>query len=281
MFQVNQMRATDFSFATRLANTMNWNMAKEDFKFMSSLEPEGCFVAFDGSKRSGIATCISYGEVGWFGNLIVKETHREKGVGSLLVDNAVKYLQGIGVKTIGLYAYPNLVGFYAKFGFKYAGGFSVLHADSFGSVTAQSFPKVSAGQFQEIVEFDRCCFGGDRRRLLASIIKEEGNLSYFAVDGKQIVGYAAATVYKKLKIAWVGPSICESTHADFAVSLIEAILEKLSGFSVYTVLPKKETSLMNTLLGLGFKEEFAVSRMFLGPEVAKNYVYVAESLERG
>jgi len=248
---------------------------------MTSLEPEGCFVALDGSERLGIATCISYGKVGWFGNLIVKQAHRQKGVGNLLAEHAVKYLWAKGVKTIGLYAYPNLGDFYGKFGFKFAGDFSVLHAETFVSLTAQTFPEVSAERFQKIAEFDRSCFGGDRRKVLASIIQEEGNLSYFAVDGKQIVGYAAATVYKKLKMAWVGPSICESSHADIAVSLLEAILEKLNGFSIYTVLPKKETLLMNTILGLGFKEEFAVSRMFLGPEVAKNYVYVAESLERG
>ena len=46
MFQVKQMRPSDFQFATKLANTMNWNMAPEDFEFNSSLEPEGCFVAF-------------------------------------------------------------------------------------------------------------------------------------------------------------------------------------------------------------------------------------------
>ena len=33
------MRADDFMFATNLANTMDWNMATEDFEFMASLEP--------------------------------------------------------------------------------------------------------------------------------------------------------------------------------------------------------------------------------------------------
>ena len=108
MFHVKPMRIEDFQFATDLANTMDWNMATSDFEFMSSLEPEGCFVVFQGSERVGIATSISFGEVGWFGNLIVKQETRSRGVGGLVVKHAVNYLKSKGVKTIGLYAYPQL-----------------------------------------------------------------------------------------------------------------------------------------------------------------------------
>ena len=67
MFHVEKMTPKDYMFAVELANTMNWNMTVEDFKFNSRLEPNGCFVLFDDSKRVGVATCISYGSVGWFG----------------------------------------------------------------------------------------------------------------------------------------------------------------------------------------------------------------------
>ncbi len=88
MFQVKPMSFDDFPFATILANTMNWNMATEDFEFLASLEPEGCFVVFQGSERLGIATSISYGKVGWFGNLIVKEKYRNTAHRFLIVHSA-------------------------------------------------------------------------------------------------------------------------------------------------------------------------------------------------
>ena len=138
MFNVKQMGSADFQFATELANTMNWNMAPEDFEFMTSLEPEGCFVALDGSKKIGIATCISFGNTGWFGNLIVDEKYRTKGAGSLLVKHAVTYLQNKGAKTIGLYAYPNLLNFYGNLGFKKDMDFSLLHVESLESVPAET-----------------------------------------------------------------------------------------------------------------------------------------------
>ena len=82
MFHAEKMRPEDFPFAVQLANTIDWNMAEEDFEFMLKLEPHGCFVLFDAEEPVGIATCISYGKTGWFGNLALKEEHRRKGAGT-------------------------------------------------------------------------------------------------------------------------------------------------------------------------------------------------------
>jgi GNAT superfamily N-acetyltransferase len=89
MVQIRKMRQDDFEFAATLANTADWNMNNEDFQFEVALEPDGCLVATQGAERVGIATCISYGKLGWFGNLIVDQRHRSKGVGALLLNNAL------------------------------------------------------------------------------------------------------------------------------------------------------------------------------------------------
>jgi GNAT superfamily N-acetyltransferase len=177
MFEVKLMHPKDFSFATELANTMNWNMAPEDFKFMSLLEPEGCFVLYDDLKQVGISTCSSFGKVGWFGNLIVKEENRKKGAGSLLVRHAIEYLHDKGVETVGLYAYPSLEKFYGNLGFLYDMDFSVMRTNKLGEVSAEALLSVGTKNIQKIEKFDRGCFGGDRRKLLESIILQEGNLS--------------------------------------------------------------------------------------------------------
>jgi predicted N-acetyltransferase YhbS len=258
---------------------MDWNMAAEDFQFITNLEPEGCLVAFHGRERVGVSTSISFGKVGWFGNLIVKEKYRNLGVGSLLVNHAVNYLKSRGVRTIGLYAYPQLTRFYRNLGFRLDEDFSVLYAETLGSLTPEALPSVRKQQIKAIDEFDSRCFGGERKKLLESIILEEGNLSYFKPEGNEVVGYVAATVYEKM--AWVGPLICRESKVDVAVMLLKAVLANLAGKSVYTVLPKKETALADMLFTAGFKKDFSVSRMFLGQAVAKNCIYMAESLERG
>ena len=279
MFQVKPMTADDFQFATALANTMDWNMATEDFQFMKSLEPEGCLVALQDSERLGIATSISFSNVGWFGNLIVEQKYRNKGIGRLLVKHAVNYLLSKGVKTVGLYAYPHLTGFYGSLGFKFDEDFVVLKTEALSDLVAETRFEEGSKEIQAIEKLDSQCFGGERKKLLESIILQKSNLSYCKKENGALVGFVAATVYEKM--AWVGPLLCKSGRADIAVSLVKAVLNKLTGLSVYAVLPKKENFLIELFSGVGFKEDFFVSRMFLGRAIAKNCIYMAESLERG
>ena len=130
MFHVEKMEVDDFPFAVQLATTMNWNMTIEDFAFMVKLEPLGCHVQFHGQERVGIATSVSFGKVGWFGNFVVKENFRGEGAGSILMKHAIDYLKSKGVETIGLYAYPHLIEFYESFGFEPDEDFLVLHGAS-------------------------------------------------------------------------------------------------------------------------------------------------------
>jgi len=108
--------------------------------------------------------------------------------------HSINYLQNKDVKTIGLYAYPNLVGFYGSLGFKSDEDFILLHAKALDAMSAQNLPKVGRQQIKSIEKFDNKWFGGDRRKLLESIILEDGNLSYYVSEGNQVVGYVAATV---------------------------------------------------------------------------------------
>jgi GNAT superfamily N-acetyltransferase len=279
MFKVKTMQPEDFSFATDLANTMDWNMAPEDFQYSSQLEPEGCLVLFEDSKPVGIATCISYGKVGWFGNLIVKKEIRDRGAGSLLVKHAINYLQSKGVETIGLYAYPNLLNFYGNLGFKADESFVVLQAQTINSSSMEPMPEIGKLHFQDITKFDKVCFGGDRTKLLESIILEQGNLGYYLSNRTGVVGYIAATVYEAM--AWVGPLMCQEGNVEDASKLLKGVLGKLSGKIVFAAIPRKETVLTETLSENGFKEVFSVVRMYLGPNAARNCIYLTESLERG
>jgi ribosomal protein S18 acetylase RimI-like enzyme len=279
VFHVEKMKTDDFPFAVQLANTMNWNMTLEDFEFVMKLEPQGSLVLFHGSERLGICTSVSFGRVGWLGNLVVKGGYRREGAGSLLVRNAVDYLKNTGVETIGLYAYPHLIRFYESFGFEPDIDFPVLQGKAGLLPTEGIARKAKKQDVPEVVDFDSQCFGADRKKLLEPILRNKGNLCYVLTENSEITGYVAAKVYGTM--AEVGPLVCQANHGEAAVVLLKTILSRLNGLAVSMCIPKKETALLNILLKAGFREDFRVVRMFLGPAVAKNCIYIAESLERG
>ncbi len=279
MFHVEKMQAADFPFAVELANTMNWSMTTEDFVFNVKLEPAGCFVLFDDHERVGIATSISYGRVGWFGNLVVAEAYREKGAGTLLVEHAVNYLKSVGVEAIGLYAYPHLLGFYGKFGFKLDVDFLVLKAEKVSSVDEGKLEKVEKQNLPALSNFDGRCFGASRKKLLEQILLGKGNLCYVSMEESEVVGYVAAKVSGGL--AEVGPLVCRGSRRETATDLLKAVLAKLNGTEAFMYLPASEKNLVETAVNTGFQEQFRLVRMFLGSHAAEECVYIAESLERG
>jgi GNAT superfamily N-acetyltransferase len=279
MFHVEKMEVNDFPFAVQLANTMNWNMTAEDFEFMVKLEPQGCFVQFHGKERVGIATSVGFGKVGWFGNFIVKEDVRGEGAGSLLIENAIDYLKNKGVETIGLYAYPHLVKFYESFGFEPDIDFLVLKGKAAFPATQGMLRAAKKREVPELIDLDCKCFGANRKKLLEPILLNKGNLCYISTENSDVTGYVAAKVYGKM--AEVGSLIYHGNRVDEAVLLLKTILSRLNGIEVFTYIPKKETELLNMLYQAGLKEDFRVVRMFLGPAIAKNCIYTAESLERG
>jgi GNAT superfamily N-acetyltransferase len=279
MFRVEQMKPEDFLFAVELSNTMNWNMTVEDFELASKLEPEGCFILQEGSERLGIATTVSFGKVGWFGNLIVKEEVRRKGAGSFMLEHALDYLKGRGVETVGLYAYEHLVEFYKRFGFKVEEEFLVLQGEPASLVTAEILEKTQERDVQAIIEFDGKCFGACRTKLLEHILLDKSNRCYVSADGDNIAGYGAAKIFGNM--AEVGPLVCRKGHVDDALIILESVLSQLKGVNVFMCVPSKEKLLLDWLSEAGLRRDFQVARMFLGPAVAANCLYVAESLERG
>lgn len=279
MFQIRTLLPIDYEFAVELANTMDWNMTVEDFQFIECLEQGGSFVLVEGLKRVGIATCISYGKIGWFGNLIVDKTYRKKGSGTMLVRHSLDYLHSRGVETIGLYAYPYLKEFYSRFGFISDIDFTLLHHEKLDLMETAGAHRINESNFLRIIDFDKQWFGGDRRKLLEPIVFEDTNVGYYLSERGHIVGYIAATIYESA--AWIGPMICQPSRYDVAGKLISAVLAKSINKKVYVVASKMDTALYDMFLTLGFREGFYVSRMFRGKFAAPNCIYLAESLERG
>lgn len=279
MFSVKNMSTNDVAFAVSLTDTMSWNLTAEDFEFMMELEPKGCFILLYNSERIGVVTTISFGKIGWLGNLIVSEHHRKKGAGSLLASHAINYLKNNNVETVGLYAYSERVPFYERLGFTYDSNFIVMRGKGFCSSSNLHIREGQKADVQKIIEYDCSRLGFSREKLLKPILLYPGNLCYLYVENGEIMGYAIAKVY--LGTAEIGPLMCNPRSSEIAVNLLKATLNRLDGFEVSMCIHEKQTALFKFLKQHGFSENFHVARMFHGPPLENEYICMAESLERG
>lgn len=278
MFSVKNMSKDDITFAVRLTDTMDWNLAEGDFDFMMELEPKGCFVLLYNSERVGIVTTISFGNIGWLGNLIVSEQHRKKGAGSSLASHAVKYLKNNNVETVGLYAYTEKVPFYERLGFTYDSYFIVLSGNGFSSPTDSHIRKGGKADIQKIIDYDCSSLGFSRRKLLEPILLNSDNRCYI-YENREMAGYAIAKVYHGM--AEAGPMVCHQGCNEIAINLLKAVLNSLDGLEVSMCIPEKQMALLGILKRHGFSEKFRVARMFHGPPFNDKCICMAESLERG
>ena len=279
MFHVKTMSSEDFEFAVQTTDQMNWNLTASDFEFMIELEPNGCFVLLEDSERIGLATTVNFGRVAWFGNLIVNKSYRKRGAGSQLVEYSIGYLTSNHVKTIGLYAYMDRIPFYKRLGFEYDSEFTVLKGKGSCLPVKSTVRKAKEEDIQEIIKFDRSCFGASRRKLLEPIILDPGNLCHISAERERVVGYVVAKVYRHM--GEIGPLVCQKGREDVAINLLKAVLSGLEGYEVSMYILNKESAILNSLRMLGFAESFRVARMFFGSPIPKDCICTAESLERG
>lgn len=279
MFHVEKMTRQDFEFAVHLTDTMKWNLVEEDFEFAMRLEPDGCFVLFYDSERIGIATTVSFGRVGWLGNVIVSESDRGRGGGSMLVNNTIRYLKSKDVASIGLYGYLERIPFYTRHNFRYDTDFIVLKGRGFSMPIGDYLYEAENEDIPEIIELDSLCFGASRKKLLDPIIHNSDNICYVLRENEQMLGFAVAKVYDET--AEIGPLGCRQGCGDDAIELLKAVLGRLKGLEVSICVGRKENSIINNMKGHGFREALILARMFNGIPITNDYIYMAESLERG
>jgi GNAT superfamily N-acetyltransferase len=279
MLHVENMTPADFSFAVGLANTMGWDMAQQDFGLSLKLEPEGCFVLFDNLSQVGISTCISFGKVGWFGNLVVDQTHRNQGGGMLLLQEAIDHMRKNGVETIGLYSYRDLTRFYENFGFQSNTEFLVIKGKTETPQIHEKLERITNRDVSAVIKFDEEFFHGNRKRLLAPILLNKKNHCYISKRNGGIDGYIASK--RNDTMTEVGPLICRSGQNELAESLLKAVLTNSKDEGIFVCVPTANKTLLEALADFEIQESFRITRMFLGTKVAESCIYIPESLERG
>jgi len=279
--KIRCMRPGDFDIAARLSNIENWDNSIDDFRRILRVEPGGSFVAIEERHRLGIVTTISYGRLGWIGNLVVSKRYRKLGIGSWLVKHAIVHLRRKGARTIGLFSYKSALPFYQRLGFKRDA--SYLRFFGRGRALTSKGPRnIGMNDFERILVFDRKCFGHHRDRLLKDLLERFRDSSFLTMRNGKVLGYIVGKNYENT--CEIGPWLCSREGISTAASLLRAVLNASIGKPVEVTVSNRNRQAFRLLRNHDFENHGMVVRMYCGdrsgfPDDRCNFA--AESLEKG
>jgi len=231
MMVVRLWTEADIDYVTESVKREGWGYIRRDIKRCWQYEPNGCFIAEVQNKPIGHVFSICYGKMGWMGLLIVNPEKRGKGVGAILMQTALNYLQRIGTETILLEAVEKAVSLYERLGFKEE--FVSLRFSK--QLKQKEKPKrskrtdvfhIQEENMKNIAKFDSKYFGANRLRVLKSLYEDQPQQCFLAKKKQKTLGYIMS---RKIQNAnWIGPWVSENpeTAEKLLHTCIEAIRDE-------------------------------------------------------
>lgn len=241
----------DLPSIVALRESVEW--AAHDWALRAVLEPPDarCLVVVDERDEiRGVGSGISYGALGYVGNMIVAAEHRRRGVGAAILDGIRAFLEERGCTRLELFATESGRPLYARHGFALTA--PMLRAILPRSTPLGVDPSVEIGNGadpDELVAYDTPRFGGDRRRLLGMMANDEERPLLVARRRGTIAGFA-----------WLRPDgprlapVLADTPA-VAASLVSEAFQRVPQAEVFGLdLPSRNAAGTRWLRGLGIEE---------------------------
>lgn len=257
--EIRVMTHEDIPFAADITSREGWGYTQDDFRQILTLEPEGCFVAYDGDRRIGMLTTVDYGETAWIGNVVTETDRRGEGIGSKVVLHAVEYLKKKGVTNMALYSYMDSISFYERMGFK-----EIFRVTRFTGPAASSDSKgtrrTTESDIQKIADFDHEYFPGNRYGLLKMMLEKSPTYFLHAGDN-DILGYVAG--FCSPKACEIGPWVCHPDHPDAAEDLLVDCLSALDSDTTSLGIHNENSKAKRIVERRGFTKDFEVAGMLL------------------
>lgn len=258
---------TDLPRIVELREAVGW--AVHDWALEAVLQPPHarCLLVVNGDHRVvGVGSGISYGALGFVGNMIVDEGHRRRGIGSAILESVIEFLTARGVGRLELNATPDGRPLYARHGFEQIGPSTMARVPRGIAQVADGIELSRAGPavLADLVAYDAPRFGGDRGVVLGRMLADPDRPLIVARRDGEIVGYE----WIRPDGERVGPLLADTP--EIATALVGAAFERLPSAAWLALnLPPANHQGAARLGELGAELEQWDGRMGRGPQVPR------------
>jgi len=269
---IRPVRAEEMRDAIPLLHAEGWTFDEAELARLHRLG--GAVGAFDAGSLVAFLTYADLGSVRWVGNVVTAPTHRGKGLGAAIVEEAAK-----GAATVGLYAVEKAVTLYERGGFVAHGGDAWAHRAQDAKPLRPSVTQpMTRDDLLACARLDRGAMGCDRGYLLRELLRAYPDSARVVRSGNHVTGFGFAKTSAGL--TELGPIVATTTRA--GEDLLDALLATTSGPHEATALAANRPAL-DALASRGFAKSFRTITMFRGPPPAwrASQLFAAAGLEKG
>jgi len=258
---------SDLAALRGLRESVGWSA--HDWAMRAVLDPSDarCFVATEpGGRIIGVGSGISYGALGFVGNMVVADDHRRRGVGAAILEEIIQFLDNERDCTrLELFATGDGRPLYARYGFVLTGPSAMATLPRRAPLAPDgSLELGEEGNVDAVSSYDAPRFGGDRRRLLAMMAADQERPLIVARRDGDIAGYA----WLRPDGPRIGPFLAD-TPAVASTLLAEAFARLPEADELTLNLPSSNTPGSRWLTELGVTSTPWDGRMARGSEVER------------
>jgi len=260
---------TDLPVIAALRDSVGW--AIHEWALRAVLRPPDarCIVVTDDLDRIvGVGSGISYGDLGFIGNMVVVEDHRRRGVGAAVLEAIVDFLsRERGCTRLELNATPEGRPLYERYGFETIGMSTFARIGRAVALSTDPSVTVRSGgtdDLENLVAYDQPRFGGDRRPILEVLLGSEAARFVIVERDGAIAGYACV----QLDGPRMGPMVADAPSVAETL-LLEALTMVPEVEELRLNLPPENREGADWMRGLGLEVEPWDGRMARGPQIQR------------
>ena len=213
----------DLAAIAILRESVGWTA--HEWALRAVLDPgdSRCLLVTDGDNVVGVGSGISYGLLGFVGNMVVAEGHRRRGIGAAILETVIEFLEDErGCQRLELFATESGRPLYARYGFALTDPSAMASVPrSTALSTDRSIEVDEARRADGLAEYDTPRFGGNRRRLLEVMTSDPDRPLLVARVQGAIHGYA----WLRSDGPRLGPVLADTPDA--AAALLTAAFERV------------------------------------------------------
>ena len=260
-------QAADLPSIAELRESVGWSVHPWALQWVLEPPHARCLVVVDDRDRVvGVGSGIAYGELGFVGNMIVDVAQRRRGIGSVILESVVDFLESRGVVRLELYATQDGRPLYARHGFEPAGPSTMVRITRGIGRPAEGVRLADATHeaAAELIAYDTPRFGGNRGTLLRAMLDDGERPLVVARRNGRIAGFG----WLRPDGERVGPLVADSPEV--AIALVWEALDRMPQAETLALnLPAGNRGGAERLAALGATLEAWDGRMARGPQVPR------------